>query len=186
MGGSRVKPPPASAQAQGAPFPTVVHLTFRVYVSIFADTCGGEYMRRILEAPLPPVGACVLRRGRVGKHGYAEVEVSGGRRHRAHRVAFEKAWGPIPAGLYVCHSCDSRACVNPDHLWLGTHAENQADMVRKGRSTAGERNPAAKLTADAVLAIRSDGRLLRELAAEYGVTMGMISRIRRGLKWSSV
>lgn len=61
----------------------------------------------------------------------------GGRQQYAHRVAWQLVHGPIPAGMLVLHRCDNPACLRPEHLFLGTHAENMADMVRKGRSTRG-------------------------------------------------
>lgn len=101
----------------------------------------------------------------------------------AHRVAFELFKGSVTDGLYVCHRCDNRWCVNPDHLWLGTHQENQADMGRKGRTFS----PARKLTDDDVSEIRRliiQGVERKEIAAQFGVYPSHISRIKLGRRRS--
>jgi hypothetical protein len=123
----------------------------------------------------------------------------------AHRVAFARARGPIPAGLCVLHRCDNPPCVNPDHLWLGTRADNNADRDAKGRDRRatgdrnasrkypelyrGERNGRARLTAANVSAIRArlaTGEKQVSLAAEFGVCKQTINCIALGETWRGV
>jgi len=119
----------------------------------------------------------------------------------AHRLAYELEHGPIPAGLFVCHDCDNPPCVNPAHLFLGTQADNLADMATKGRSAIGDRNgsrthpervprgerhPQAKLTSQEAGEIRSlalAGWLQQDIADAYGVTFSLVSQIKRGVIW---
>ena len=92
----------------------------------------------------------------------------------AHRFAWECANGAIPDGLCVLHRCDVKACVNVEHLWLGTRADNMQDMVSKGRN----RNGSKKLTADQVRAIRASRLPLWMLSREYGISIATAGRIR--------
>ena len=117
--------------------------------------------------------------------GYGGVRRGGGY-VRAHRFFYELFCGPIPEGMQVLHTCDNRACFNPRHLRLGTHAENMADMAAKGRSVAGERSPNAKLTKEAVRAIRASSKTIRELAAEYGCGKSVIHAVKQGKAWRHI
>ena len=116
------------------------------------------------------------------------------RKVQAHRFSWELYKGSIPDGdgyhgVCVLHRCDNRACVNPDHLFLGTQADNIRDMIRKGRNDdrSGERNFSAKLSQRDVNEIRSlAGRLpQRAIAEKFGVSQSQISHIIRGAGWVS-
>lgn len=129
--------------------------------------------------------------GTLAHNGYGRLTVSENGKAKivgAHRFAFEAFTGPIPAGLYVCHRCDMKPCVNPDHLFLGTAADNNADMVIKGRRRVafGESNGAARIDEGTVLAIRHDNRRLQEIADGYGLSFQHVSDIKHGRKWRHV
>jgi len=82
------------------------------------------------------LGPCLLWGGCLDGAGYGQITVQG-RDERVHRVAWVERHGPIPAGLMVLHRCDVRPCIADWHLWLGTRADNMADMVAKGRAGSG-------------------------------------------------
>jgi hypothetical protein len=107
----------------------------------------------------------------------------------AHRVSYALAFGPFDSALLVCHDCDNRSCVNPDHLFLGTSADNSADMTSKGRQAKGEAHGRSKLTeADipAIMAQRATGAALRAIARDFGVSHAVIHSIIRGESWIHV
>lgn len=118
-------------------------------------------------------------------NGYGAFHING-KTVRAHRFSYEQAKGSIPEGTFVCHSCDNPSCVNPDHLWLGSPADNAADMATKGRANSGEDRHNAKLTCEAVRSIREDPRNVGAIAELYGVSYSAVRFIKKGLKWRSV
>lgn len=135
----------------------------------------------------------------IASTGYGQFNL-GGKITRAHRVSYMLHKGPITDGLWVLHKCDVRSCVNPDHLFLGTHHDNDMDREAKGRGrnggnlhiTIGEKHGQHKLTEPEVKAIRqayipgfnsaSRGNSLA-LAKEYGVSRTQILRIVTKQAW---
>ncbi len=112
----------------------------------------------------------------------------------AHRVAYVDAYGPLPPGVLVLHTCDNPLCVRPSHLFTGTHIDNMRDMARKGRGStqiyrgivAGERNGRAVLTAADVAAIRvmrGHGATIVAIAQVYGVSKSTVGALLTGRSW---
>lgn len=148
------------------------------------------------------------------RRGYGHTYSPQGKRVPAHRYAWELTNGPIPHGLFVCHHCDNPPCVRPDHLFLGTHADNMADAKRKGRMNVGDangmrrhperhrartkpelaprgtRNGNAKLTEENVAEIRAafaTGEARRiDLARKYGVSNALVCAIIKRTAWRHV
>jgi len=125
--------------------------------------------------------------------GYGQITIKKGLLKRAHRVAWELIRGSIPKGQLLCHRCDNKKCVNPDHLFLGTQRDNVQDMDSKGRRVNtphyGEQHGMAKLTNAQVkrikefLAVGVEGV---ELASLFKISVSTISHIKRRRQWKTV
>jgi hypothetical protein len=159
-----------------------------------------RFIEKIAKAP---DAGCWIWTAHANGSGYGTLRIGsvldGTRRTvRATEVAFSLFRGAVPSHLFICHRCDNPRCVNPQHLFLGTAADNAADKVAKGRQARGAkcraRNPVrgerrghAKLTTEAVHIIRaSPNRTGRSLAKEFGVCPQTISNVRHGRIWSHV
>lgn len=134
-----------------------------------------------------PNSGCWLWEGSICEKGYGRVGVNGHNR-RAHRVSWAQENGPIPNGMLVCHKCDVRCCVNPDHLWIGSDLDNSHDMLAKGREKwmHGETSPNAVLCEKDVIEIRESSLNVYRLAEIYGVDKRTIGRARDRVTWKHV
>ncbi|WP_417903626.1 HNH endonuclease signature motif containing protein [Caldimonas brevitalea] len=144
------------------------------------------YLRFLAKFRIDPPTQCWNWTGAACRQGYGFLKRKDGVQLRAHRVAYELYNGEIPPGWCVCHRCDNPRCVNPAHLFVGTYRDNAADMVAKGRVARrpGERNPAARLTADQVRCIRSETGSHAQLARRFGVSPTQVGLIKRGKRWA--
>lgn len=116
---------------------------------------------------------CWNWQGSITKNGYGRLSFKG-RSYSAHRLAYLLVNGQIPESMNVCHKCDNRICVNPDHLFLGTQQENMLDCIKKGR-----RNP--KMldfeTVRKIRQMRADGLKNRQISAELNVKTRIVERV---------
>jgi hypothetical protein len=139
-----------------------------------------EFLKRVSV----DVSGCHLWTGGKTKYGYGHFYWQC-KNYRAHRIAWILTNGKIPEGLCVCHKCDVRACVNPQHLFLGTQLENIRDRTAKGRGAdfTGEKSSTAKLKPSDLEAIRRSTLSLSQIAHEYGVVKQTIANIKNGKTW---
>lgn len=182
------------------------------FIASHTSRFDGRPLEEKFWARLPEGPGCRLWTGPLNGQGYGRF-IYGGRQLMAHRVAWELTNGPIPDGQDACHTCDKdyplgdityRRCGEPTHLFLGTQADNIADMCAKGRQAVGDRNGTrihperrprgskhgmAKLTASQVAEIRDRyadrGISQRVLASEYGIHQSHLSAIVRGARWGT-
>ena len=141
---------------------------------------------------------CWLWTGSKDRKGYGQIREAGPfgktKLRIATRVSMELTGMTLTKEMCVCHKCDTPACVNPEHMFIGTHKENTQDMMIKGRNSLppillGERNPRARLTTDTVLAMRLDlvaGMSLRAAARKYNYDYTNVSAIKRRKIWKHV
>ena len=136
-----------------------------------------------------PETGCWLWLGAWNRGRYGDARKHGGKRRAlAHRMFFAVYKGDIPKGMEVCHKCDTPPCVNPDHLFLGTHKDNMRDCSRKGR-IAGDLKRDTKLNTEKVILIRERvmaGESRRALGREFGVNENAIRQVISGRTWSFV
>ena len=134
-----------------------------------------------------PISGCWLWAGAIGGTGYGFIKVNG---HivRSHRFSYELHCEPIPDGFCVCHKCDVRHCVNPDHLFIGTIDDNNKDRLNKNGYIfpKGEKCHSAKLTEKQARGIKYSNLRNSELAEKYNVSRPTISAITHGVNWKHI
>lgn len=146
--------------------------------------------------PVPPhrpeLGPCWLWTGGKTEKRYGLIrEGHAGPRHLAHRVSWRLLVGEIPEGAFVLHHCDVPPCIRPEHLFLGDHAANMADMAAKGRckEQRGRRHALTRLTEADVVAMRQEwarGDKLKDIAARRSISESTASYIVNGRTWTHV
>ncbi len=129
---------------------------------------------------------CWLFDGKTNKHGVPRISINYYKFHYS-RIAYYLEYNIDPENLLVLHQCDNPSCINPNHLFLGTHLDNIKDCVSKGRNCKGEDKNFAKLTNDQVILIRriykNKNHTQRELAKEFNISLGMINHIVNNKNW---
>lgn len=177
------------------------HTGFRpggqLFISEMTEEQKFDRLKKSFEKHVIRKEGCWDWKGSIAKGGYPVMscrrEIGSDRGHRASWIIHK---GKIPKGLFVCHSCDNPICTNPEHLWLGTHKENNDDKIKKGRSAnnpfpikKGSSNGSAKLNEEKVKEIKkliNIGRSCYSLGKEFSVSKQTILRIKNSKNWKHV
>lgn len=151
----------------------------------YSDKDVDRFISKVAMPTISDPGACWLwSAGRRGAYGRIWI---GGSARAAHRVSWELHHGPVPEGMIVCHKCDVPACVNPDHLFIGTYADNTADMISKGRGVlSGSSNHNAKYTEEQIshaVSLVRNGYSQTTAAKETGVHIVTLNAVLHGRQW---
>lgn len=153
-----------------------------------ARSANSRRPEKVLSRLLPLIeksDGCWGFRGMKTYAGYGRLYCWGGMQ-MAHRVSYVLHKGEIPAGLWVLHKCDNPPCTNPEHLFLGTPADNNQDKISKGRGVYGSDHHSAKVDAAKVKKIRADSRPYSEISKQYGVSKSQVSCIKNFKTWAHV
>lgn len=137
------------------------------------------YIERVTEA------GCWIWMAGLTSYGHGEFSLQGGK-VSAHRYSYIKSNGRHKKGMQINHICNVPSCVNPAHLYAGSHQDNMDDMVNAGRQVKGERQHSAKLNRADVVEIRNSGLSQASLARKYGVTHRAIMKVRKRITWKHV
>lgn len=177
------------------------HTGFRpgspLFISEMTEEQKFERLKKSFEKHVIRQEGCWGWKGSIASGGYPVMscrrEIGPDRGHKASWIIHK---GPIPPYMHVCHKCDNPICTNPDHLWLGTHKENNDDKIAKGRANnippphkVGSENGSAKLNEGKVKQIKlliKNGRSCYSIAKEFGMAKISILRIKNGVNWSHV
>ncbi|ECQ4522517.1 HNH endonuclease [Salmonella enterica] len=145
----------------------------------------GTASERLAELSVAEESGCIRFTGHLDGEGYGRIMVARVK-YMTHRLSYSLNNGPIPDGYVVRHKCDNPSCINPEHLEVGTQADNIADKVSRGRQARGSGVGRAILTEESVREIRSSPLKVSELSTLYGVSVVSIRNILRRKTWQHV
>lgn len=147
-----------------------------------------QMMKKLAKRSIMKDNGCLEWNGAT-KNGYGSFRKQQGEKSQhyfAHRIAYAIFKGPIPHGMFVLHSCDNPKCVNPAHLELGTHTQNQLDKMRKNRQAQGETFQRSDLTEDDIIFIRNSNKTGKQLGSLFDIHPNMVYMIKNRVWWKGV